>query len=596
MSIVPLQKVTLYGLLEEKEQVFAALQTLGLLHLMPLSEGHGDGAIGGPTQQARNALKYLLATRPRRHQVHDASRFDAVAVEKRVLEVEARSRDKCDRRDFLRRRIQDLEAWGEFRLFREEEMPEGLQLWFYIVPHYQLANIPEDDRIWEVVHRDNRFSYVVVLAAEEPQGMPVERTHTGKVPLSQLRRELDDVEIDLEDLQAERVSLSRWCDLFARSINRLEDRASLADVLGRTFDEPPLFAVQGWVAQRDVAQVREFAELHHLALVIEAPAAGEQPPTLMENPEPVAGGQSLVSFYMTPGYATWDPSLIVFFSFAIFFAMIMSDAGYALVLGVIVTLYWRRMGHSQTGQRLRNMFLVLTCTSLTWGVITGSYFGIAPVDGTPLASLHLLNINDTETMMRLSILIGVLHIAMANLADAWRRRRTPGALASLGWVMALIGAVVYWLASAGSAPTVLQHAGPWIMATGGAAVLFFSGEQGGVLRRLLSGVLALTRVTSIFGDVLSYLRLFALGIASASLALAFNDLAGTVAAQSPGFGKLLALLILLLGHGLNFILAIMSGFVHGLRLNFIEFFNWSVSDEGYPFRAFARKEGAEWNS
>lgn len=595
MSIVPLRKVTLYGLLEEKEQVFTELQTLGLLHLVPLSEGHADATLG-PTQQARNALKFLLATRPRRHQVHDTTRFDAEAVEKRVLEVEARIRDMGDRRDFLRRRIQDLEPWGDFQLFREEEMPEGLQLWFYIVPHYQLSNVPEGDLIWEVVHRDNRFSYVVVLAAEEPLGMPVERTHTGKVPLSQLRLELEDTEIELEDLQAERVSLSRWCDLFARSINRLEDRASLADVLGRTFDEPPLFAMQGWVARRDVALVREFTEAQHLALVVEAPAAGEQPPTLMENPEPVAGGQSLVSFYMTPGYTTWDPSLIVFFSFALFFAMIMSDAGYALVLGTIIAFYWGRMGRSQIGQRLRNMFLVLTVTSLAWGVITGSYFGIAPAEDTPLAALHLLNINDTETMMRLSILIGVLHIAMANLADAWRRRRTTGALAPLGWVVVLLGAVAYWLASTGSAPTVLQQTGPWVMAAGGAAVLFFSGEQGGLLRRLFSGVLALTRVTSVFGDVLSYLRLFALGIASASLALAFNELAGTVAAQSPGFGKLLALLILLLGHGLNFILAIMSGFVHGLRLNFIEFFNWSVSDEGYPFRAFARKEGAEWNS
>ena len=593
MSIVPLLKVTLYGLIEEKEQVFAELQDLGLLHLVPLSEAHGDAA-AGPTPQARNALKFLLATRPRRRQVHDAGRFDAKVVEQRALEVQSHIRDLEDRRDFLRRRIQDLEPWGDFRLF-QEETPEGLQLWFYILHHYQLDRIPKDDLIWEVVHRDNRFSYVVVLSVDEPQGMPVERTHTGKVPLSQLRRDLEDTEVELEDLQAERVSLSRWCDLFASSINRLEDRASLDDVLGRTYDEPPLFALQGWVAQPEAGRVRKFAAAQHLALVIEPPSAGEQPPTLMDNPEPVAGGQNLVSFYMTPGYTTWDPSLIVFFSFALFFAMIMSDAGYALVLGAIVALYWRRMGRSNTGKRLRNLFLALTGASLLWGMLTGSYFGTAPPAGTPLAALHLLDINDTATMMRLSVVIGVLHIAMANLADAWRRRHSFGALAPLGWVVLLAGGMVLWLASDGTGPTVLKQTGPWLMTVGGAAVLFFSGEQGGVFRRLLSGLLALTRITSAFGDVLSYLRLFALGIASASLALAFNDLAGNIAAQSPAFGKLLALLILLLGHGLNFGLAVMSGFVHGLRLNFIEFFNWSVSEEGYPFRAFARKEGTEWN-
>ena len=97
-------------------------------------------------------------------------------------------------------------------------------------------------------------------------------------------------------------------------------------------------------------------------------------------------------------------------------------------------------------------------------------------------------------------------------------------------------------------------------------------------------------VTNAFGDVLSYLRLFALGLASGSLAAAFNDLAAKSHAAVQGAGIALALLVLLVGHGLNFLLALMSGVVHGLRLNYIEFFNWGLEDEGKPFRAFRRKE------
>ena len=84
--------------------------------------------------------------------------------------------------------------------------------------------------------------------------------------------------------------------------------------------------------------------------------------------------------------------------------------------------------------------------------------------------------------------------------------------------------------------------------------------------------------------------MFALGLASASLALTFNGLAAQVHAEVEGLGLLLAILILLVGHALNLALGVMSGVVHGLRLNFIEFYNWALSGEGYPFRAFRKKE------
>jgi V/A-type H+-transporting ATPase subunit I len=112
------------------------------------------------------------------------------------------------------------------------------------------------------------------------------------------------------------------------------------------------------------------------------------------------------------------------------------------------------------------------------------------------------------------------------------------------------------------------------------------------LLRLLDGVRALTGVTRVFGDVLSYLRLFALGLASASLALTFNDLARQ-AGQVQGMGLLFAILILLVGHLLNLLLALMSGVVHGLRLNYIEFYNWALSGEGYAFQPFKKKESRE---
>ena len=127
------------------------------------------------------------------------------------------------------------------------------------------------------------------------------------------------------------------------------------------------------------------------------------------------------------------------------------------------------------------------------------------------------------------------------------------------------------------------------------AVLLFRSERPirrplDVLLRLAEGLLGVTQVTQIFGDVLSYLRLFALGLATALLAAAFNDIAAEVRTSVSGLGVLFAGLVLVLGPGLTFVLAVVSGVVHGLRLDYIEFYGWSLSGEGYPFEPLERTE------
>jgi V/A-type H+-transporting ATPase subunit I len=89
-------------------------------------------------------------------------------------------------------------------------------------------------------------------------------------------------------------------------------------------------------------------------------------------------GRDLVNFYMTPGYWGWDPSVIVLVSFAIFFAMILADAGYAAVLGLGLLVYWGRLGRSTVGRRFRPLLALIVIMSLCYGALVGSYFGIAP--------------------------------------------------------------------------------------------------------------------------------------------------------------------------------------------------------------------------
>jgi len=460
-----------------------------------------------------------------------------------------------------------------------------------------MKQVESMDLIWEVISRDHRFYNVVVISESQPEGMPVERVRTGSKSLSQLEDRLEDVEIELEDLQAERAGLTRWCTLFARSIDHLEDQAAVIDATRQTYAEDPIFALQAWTPDHTVDRLQQYANEKGLVFESAEPQTEETPPTLMHNPQGLASGQDLVSFYTTPRYWLWDPSMIVFFSFALFFAMIFADAGYSASLGLIVAALWKKMGNSDAGRRFRILLTTLVGAGVVYGIIVGSYFGISPAEGSLPAKLKIIDMMNFNIMMQLSILLGVFHLVVANAVTAWHFRRSLRTAVPLAWVFIFLGAVALWQAvSHGETLVFLKPYGIAAMVLGLVGVVLFNSPEGPLWKRLLKGLSGLTGLSNAFGDALSYLRLFALGLASASLASTFNGMAGQVKEALPGIGIFFALLIALFGHTLNFVLSLSSGFIHGLRLNFIEFFRWSISEEGHPFNAFARKEKESWKT
>ncbi|HEY5717891.1 MAG TPA: V-type ATP synthase subunit I [Motiliproteus sp.] len=589
MSIQRLQRATVAGVVAQREEILEALQAFGGLHLIDLHQ-HSVREEHEPLlapAQYQEALRYLENCSDRRTQIVEAPAFDPLGLAEQVLAIRDQARSLRDRRDFVGKRIEDLKPWGNFCL--PADTLYGERLWFYLLPNFEhqaLANLPLP---WACVHRDNRYTYVAVISSHEPdpQLLPVPRTHTGSVPLEELRREHHQLTVQLEDLEAQRHGLTRWIGLFRQSLAAVEDRDARRMAELMALDNDQVFALQGWVAESEIQDLRSVAMVHSLALIFEPPASEDNPPTLLCNPPALAGGEDIVRFYQMPNYRAWDPSRVVFFSFALFFALILSDAGYAAVIGILLLAGWQRLGGSESGRRMRTLTAVLAAVSLLYGVLVGSYFGAGP-PVSALSALHLIDMNDFERMMQISVVIGVLHLVLANLISAWQQRHSSRAIGTLGWVWMLCGALGYWLWQI----TTLA----WLLGgLGLLSVLACSSNRGwhsprDWMWRLAEGVLALTGVSKMFGDVLSYLRLFALGLASASLALTFNQLAQDVGASAGGIGFVLQLLILLLGHLVNFVLAVVSGVIHGLRLNLLEFFNWSLSDEGYAFQPFAKKE------
>lgn len=594
MSIVALVKVTLYGPLSEKEQVIEGLQELGCLHLNDLRTGSAeDREVATYGADARDAIQYLRDCPVKRPTPRHRLEIDVPKVVNETLEVRDRSRALSEERTQLRKWIADLEPWGDFEA--PEWAYEGeLRFWFYVVPLHKLELLQGISRPWRVVSRDHRFAYVVVVATEEPADIPGTQASLDRRPLSALRSRLEQVERELEELDYRRIGLTLYTRAISEALDEADDRTAREQASSRTFDREQVFAIQGWAPAGRTQELRRFASGRRLAITIASPGPQDNPPTLLDNPPALRGGEDLVEFYKIPGYRMWDPSTPVFFSFAVFFAMIFADAGYGLLLGLILLALWKRLEGSDSGERFRGILIALVISTIAYGVIAGSYFGLTPPAGSWLSVLHVLDTADQNFMMWLAIGIGVIHLVYANLYTAWRRRKSPAAMSGVGWACFMTGGACVGVS--GSYPALSGLAGfGWAgVVLGGLFVLLFSSESRfslapkALFGRLVDGVKGATDITKAFGDVLSYLRLFALGLASFKLAESFNGLAAS-AFDLGGIGMLLGLAILVVGHGINFVMAIMGGVVHGLRLNVIEFFNWSLPEDGEGFRTFARK-------
>ena len=597
MSVAQLKKLSIIGRAADKDAALERLQSLSTMHLVSLAppEAHPEKVISRDAEDAYKALRFLAVVPNPRRQVSTDPAFDVHEFVKRALGLKADLRAARDRREFLINRIKALKPWGAFTFPDMTDMA-GLHLWFYALPIKQRASLRVVDLPWQIIDEDPKTLYVVIIVKDEPgvDVLPVPRTHVGSKSITVLEQELDESELEIEALQADRMALTRYLTLLRASLTQAETAAEFAFAQAQTRDETDLFALQGWVPQDQVPAIEEACHTQSLALLIEEPAWDETPPTLLEQPGKEAAGVDLAMFYQVPHYRGWDPSVLLIVSFAIFFAMIIADAGYGVVLLLGLLAFWKRLDGSTGMKAWRRLGLILAGGTIAYGVIVGSYFGVAPAKNTALGSLALLDLNDFNAMMRLSIFVGIVHISYANYM-AYRANPKRSRYANLAWIAILFGGLVIWL-SGQEGPEFA--AGVLVAAAGLCALIFFTSERPITKPldwawRMFDGVKKLSSLMGMFGDVLSYMRLFALGLASASLALTFNDLAGDVMASRSGLAILGGLLILAIGHVLNFGLALMSGVVHGLRLNYIEFYKWGLPEEGIAFRAFARKEVQE---
>ncbi|MBN1289973.1 MAG: V-type ATP synthase subunit I [Actinobacteria bacterium] len=374
-------------------------------------------------------------------------------------------------------------------------------------------------------------------------------------------------------------------DYYVNCVNKIES----TQVFGVTVSA---FLISGWVPESGVERTRRNLQKISQDIVINVsePEEGESPPVQLKNNKWMRPFEVLTRLYGLPNNLEYDPTWLIAVSFTVFFGFCIGDVGYGISL-VIFFLVVRKV--MPLSKNVKDLFIVLAAGSgfaVIMGVLTGSYFGIDP-ESLPnlLKSAAVFDpLKEPIPLMLVCMAIGVIHMlggVGVEFRDNWKQGNRATAIIDQGLVIYFFigttSAVVLY--AAGAVPRSVVYVVP-ASAVAGMIMLLGHGSKS-VPGKVFGGLYeTYNTLVGWLGDTVSYLRLFALGLATFSVGWVFNIVGGMVKGIGFGIGIILMLVILLVGHTFNVAINLLGAFVHPLRLEFVEFFGKFYDDGGQPFK------------
>jgi len=588
--IVPMKQLTLVVLKGEQTAALEALQDLGVMHLAaaPPPDEEAVTAIRARLEGIRRAAEVLAKLAPTEVKPAQRSPQEVVAEVQRLAERLSGLNDT--RLELLLER----ERLASFGSFEPEDIhrlqAQGIRVRLFRLPVPQAFEPPEGTVVVEL-SRDRRQRYLALVG---PVAAVAEADILEEVPIpdaspTALAGKLLEVERAATRTREELAALAGHLEAVKLLADRTEDKLHFEEARANMTVVWLLAYLRGFCPERDVPQVQALAEARGWGLLVEEVSNPNEVPTKIENPRWVKPIQPIMSFLgVIPGYDQVDISTPFLIFFGLFFAMIVGDAGYGLLF-LLLTL-WGQRRYPQAPNSLFSLLKLLSVATIVWGVLTGNYFGLAAIP----ALLELLRVTwllEQDNIILLSFSIGAVHLTLAHGWNVVRFYPSSRALAQVGWI------ITTWTMFFLARTLVLGAPFPAVMlpllAVGVVLIVVFMTPWQQLKHEWFNHAMLPLTLVSNFVDVISYVRLFAVGAATYAVASAFNEMALAIGAGGL-LASILAALILFFGHTLNILLAAMGVLVHGVRLNTLEFAgHLGMSWSGRPYRPFARKARRE---
>ena len=556
--IIPMTKYSFLLLSSDKESFLEKLRDLGVVDITRSSK---------PVDDMSGSI---------------VSEIEAVKAEIKSIDSVSNSRTETlkARRTELLKSLEEAEPWGEYD--RERLLNLGVK--FYCISLKSYRKEWEDSYAIQVVHETKDKIWFAI--AGDSEGFPVKDMPLPQRKASEIEAELAGTDAalkeELDGLEARKPEIPE----LEKKIESLyaDLNVYLAGVSGQTAAEDSLLIYQGFAPTSEDGRLKEAFDSMEVYYIAEKATAADNPPIELRNNAFARQFEVLTRMYGVPVYNEFDPTIFMSIFFLLFFAMCLGDAGYGLAL-IVIGLVLR--GKKGGLANMWSLIVSLGCGTVVVGLLMGGFFGVnlVEVPWIPDWMKKFMIVGDVSVgnatyakWMIISLMIGIVHICLAMITKAvWEVKREgfKNSLGTLGWTLLIVGGIVGL--SIGLTGVISETVMKWLLigiaGVSALGIYIFNKWGRNPLVNIGSGLWDTYNTASgLISDVLSYIRLYALGLSGSMLASTFNQIAEMVKGPDPTWQWVPFVLILIFGHVLNLGLSCLGAFVHPLRLNFLEFF------------------------
>lgn len=424
-------------------------------------------------------------------------------------------------------------------------------------------------------------------------------SHTPKVKSERLREKSVLLTKQSEDAKDKIISYAGTRDKICDTQDYFRIRADKYNVISELDQTKHVFVINGYIPEEDCDKLIQMCDRIASYYVEFGDVNEEEAPVKLKNNKFAEPAQSIVNMYSPPSHADIDPTPILAFFFYFFFGMMFSDAGYGLLMVVVIGIVLKVFKPDKNMRNNLKLFQYCGVSTIIWGLIFGSIFGDAPVsiyNAFTGASLTMKEIlpwptldpqKDALMLMVISIAFGLVHILIGmgcKFYICWKQKDYAAALFDTGlWMLMLIGFAV--LAVGIITTPTLMYVGAGIAIACAVGLILTQGRgKKGIVGKAIGGLASLYDITSYISDLLSYSRLLALGLTTGVMAQVFNMLATMLGTNI--IGIIFMIVIFVVGHAVTIGLNALGSYVHTMRLQYVEMFSKFYEGGGQPFEPF----------
>jgi V/A-type H+-transporting ATPase subunit I len=601
-----MKRVFIIGPSDQNERALQLLQEAGVIHVEPAAKMRGD-------LEKKNSL--ILQEVRRIGQIYEGvnrfrKRGEKIPVSVPDDEFLSFCEQKLEalhelqnRKQSLLKLVSDLRLWGDF----DPEKLRSLEREGVYVQRFRMETkpgtplkLPEEAFVAMVTEKPTIHIYTIQLGypVDIPQATLLRHPEKG---LKEAQKELQEVIEKEERVMAELSAAGDRIELLKKQYLATLNEARYTENLATLYSEDLLFGLQGWVPDDLETELMRKIEASGLPLLVKTrdPMEEETPPTLLKNNWFIARIEPLLKLYGLPAYRSLDPSYFFAPFMILFFGICLGDAGYGLIFLLASTWIKKKWGYlSKELPLAMNLCQAFSVSSILIGVITGSVFGYNFTNREWILVDLDLDVGNPMILFYSSLGLGLLHLTLSYLLGVLQAHSRHDQLQKIGLVGVLWGGAFLisrsiWFSSPVSSTNVLfQYAGWGLLCFGLFLTFWFASDSKKWAIRIGLGLWSVYGLTGLIGDLLSYARLFGLGIATTAIAAVMNQLAGMVyLAAGPILGTFIAILLLIMGHTFNLALSILGSTVHSARLHFVEAFKSFFQGGGIEYKPFKVERG-----